>query len=76
MFLAEISSREFVDNLVSILKISTLNHQVKESILRLVQNWSIAFEGKPSLKYVGQVYQTLTKEGTHPEVSYVAHFNK
>jgi growth factor-regulated tyrosine kinase substrate len=76
LFLAEISSREFMDNLVSILKIPALNHDVKQSILRLVQNWSVAFEGKPSLKYVGQVYQTLTKEGTHPAVSYVAHFNK
>ena len=54
-----------MDNLVSILKIPALHHDVKESILRLVQNWSVAFEGKPSLKYVGQVYQTLTKEGTH-----------
>jgi len=57
-----------MDNLVSILKIPALNHDVKESILRLVQNWSVAFEGKSSLKYVGQVYQTLTKEGTHPKV--------
>jgi growth factor-regulated tyrosine kinase substrate len=66
LFLAEIASREFIDNLVSILKIPALNHDVKESILRLVQNWSVAFEGKPNLNYVGQVYKTLTKEGTYP----------
>ncbi|KAF8907624.1 hypothetical protein CPB84DRAFT_1674768 [Gymnopilus junonius] len=63
LFLAEIASREFVDNLVSILKVPTLNHDVKEMILRLIQNWSIAFEGKPALSYVGQVYGTLSNEG-------------
>ncbi|KAJ7479982.1 hypothetical protein B0H11DRAFT_2026043 [Mycena galericulata] len=63
LFLAEIASREFMDNLVSILKIPILNIDVKNNILRLVQNWSIAFEGKPALGYVGQVYKTLTSEG-------------
>ncbi|PPQ78809.1 hypothetical protein CVT25_010678 [Psilocybe cyanescens] len=63
LFLAEVASREFMDNLVSILKMPALNHDVKEMILRLVQNWSIAFEGKPTLSYVGQAYKTLTNEG-------------
>ncbi|KAJ7630340.1 hypothetical protein FB45DRAFT_915237 [Roridomyces roridus] len=63
LFLAEIASREFMDNLVSILKIPVLNLEVKNNILRLVQNWSIAFEAKPALSYVGQVYKTLTNEG-------------
>ncbi|KAJ7237483.1 hypothetical protein B0H12DRAFT_1212258 [Mycena haematopus] len=63
LFLAEVASREFIDNLVSILKIPVLNIDVKNNILRLVQNWSIAFEGKPSLSYVGQVYKTLQTEG-------------
>ncbi|KAI0757557.1 ubiquitin binding protein [Daedaleopsis nitida] len=62
-FLAEIASREFMDNLVSILKIPTLNHDVKNKILRLVQDWAIAFEGKPSLSYTGEVYRTLQREG-------------
>ena len=62
-FLAEIASREFIDNLVSILKVPVLNHDVKSNILRLVQNWSIAFEGKPALSYIGQVYKTLINEG-------------
>lgn len=52
-----------MDNLVSILKIPVLNLDVKNKILRLVQNWAIAFEGKPSLSYVGQVYKTLKIEG-------------
>lgn len=63
MFLSEVGSREFMDNLVSILKIPALNHEVKETILRMVQNWSIAFEGKPTLSYVNQVYKTLSGEG-------------
>lgn len=52
-----------MDNLVSILKIPTLHLDVKNCILRLIQNWSVAFEGKPSLSYAGQVYKTLTSEG-------------
>lgn len=52
-----------MDNLVSILKIPVLNQDVKNNILRLIQNWSVAFEGKPSLSYVSQVYRTLNNEG-------------
>lgn len=62
-FLIEIASREFMDNLVSILKQPGLNHDVKNKILRLVQNWAIAFEGKTNLSYVGEVYKTLQNEG-------------
>ncbi|KAG6816423.1 hypothetical protein H0H87_006160 [Tephrocybe sp. NHM501043] len=63
LFLAEVASREFMDNLVSILKIPGLNQEVKQNILRLIQNWSIAFEGKHNLSYVGQVYKNLGTEG-------------
>ncbi|GBE78601.1 Vacuolar protein sorting-associated protein [Sparassis crispa] len=63
LFLSEIASREFMDNLVSILKIPALNMDVKNKILRLIQNWAVAFEGKPSLSYVGEVYKTLQHEG-------------
>ena len=59
----EVSSREFMDNLVSILKMPVLNHDVKNKILRLVQNWAIAFEGRANLSYVGGVYRTLQHEG-------------
>ncbi|KAM6497777.1 hypothetical protein JOM56_005725 [Amanita muscaria] len=62
IFLNEIASREFMDNLVSILKISNLHHEVKNTILRVIQNWGIAFEGKASLSYVGQVYKNLQQE--------------
>lgn len=59
----EVASREFIDNLVSILKIPGLNHAVKSEILKHVQSWALAFEVKPSLSYVGQVYKTLKNEG-------------
>ncbi|KAG9310373.1 hypothetical protein JVU11DRAFT_9507 [Chiua virens] len=62
-FLVEIASREFVDNLVSILKVPGLNHAVKSDILKYIQNWALASEGKPPLSYVGQVYKTLKNEG-------------
>lgn len=63
MFLAEVASREFMDNLVSILKMPGLNLDVKNKILRLVQIWAIAFEGRSNLSYVGEVYKTLQREG-------------
>lgn len=62
-FLAEVASREFIDNLVSIMKMPSVNNNVKTKALRLIQNWATAFEGKPSLGYVGQVYKNLKGEG-------------
>ncbi|KAI6116582.1 hypothetical protein EV401DRAFT_2197995 [Pisolithus croceorrhizus] len=62
-FLVEVASREFIDNLVSILKVPGTNHLVKADILKCIQNWALAFEGKPSLSYMGQVYKTLKSEG-------------
>ncbi|KAJ4485329.1 hypothetical protein J3R30DRAFT_1342759 [Lentinula aciculospora] len=62
-FLTEVGSREFIDNLVSILRMESLNLEVKSTILRLLQNWSIAFEGKPSLGYVVQTCKNLQNEG-------------
>ncbi|KAH8822293.1 putative vacuolar sorting-associated protein [Flagelloscypha sp. PMI_526] len=62
-FLVEIASREFQDNLVSILKMPALNWDVKQLILRLIQNWGIAFEARPSASYVSVVYKNLQNEG-------------
>ena len=61
--MVEVASREFMDNLASILKIPGLNFEVKNKILRLIGNWSASFEGKPSLSYVGVVHKTLKTEG-------------
>ncbi|KAH7330639.1 hypothetical protein B0J17DRAFT_678926 [Rhizoctonia solani] len=62
-FLEQIASREFMDNLVSLLKQPALNYEVKTKMLRLVQNWALAFESKPSLGYVPEVYRSLKNQG-------------
>ncbi|KAK9455240.1 hypothetical protein V1511DRAFT_521661 [Dipodascopsis uninucleata] len=63
-FLVEIASREFMDNLVSILKNPTgVNPDVKTQMLELIQTWSSVFEGQMQLAYVTTIYNELKKEG-------------
>ncbi|KAF9977614.1 Vacuolar protein-sorting-associated protein 27 [Actinomortierella ambigua] len=65
-FLVEIASRDFVDNLVSILKsTSGVNYEVKNKILGLIQTWGQLFRGKHSLGYVVDTYMILQHEGFH-----------
>jgi growth factor-regulated tyrosine kinase substrate len=64
--MAEIASREFIDNLTSLLKAvgpGEVNDDVKSKILSLIQNWASAAEGRPNLVYIGEVYKSLQHEG-------------
>lgn len=65
-FLTEIASREFMDNLVSLLRVygpTSTDEVVKQKILELIQDWASASQGRYDLAYINQVYTSLKGEG-------------
>ncbi|EEB08116.1 sorting receptor for ubiquitinated membrane protein [Schizosaccharomyces japonicus yFS275] len=65
-FLQEIASREFMDNLVSILHAPTgVNHLVENQILSFIQALAVATKDRPEpgLSYINQVFERLKNEG-------------
>ncbi|EPS39747.1 hypothetical protein H072_6473 [Dactylellina haptotyla CBS 200.50] len=64
-FLQEIASREFIDNMISLMNTSAqpLNYEVRSKMLELIQAWAIAFEGNAQLSHVNDTYRLLKQDG-------------
>ncbi|CAO0794433.1 unnamed protein product [Mucor circinelloides] len=64
VFVKEIASREFMDELVSILKAPAgCNIDVKNKLLYVIQTWGLASKNKPTLSYMSDTYSLLKAEG-------------
>ncbi|CAO3610569.1 unnamed protein product [Cunninghamella echinulata] len=62
-FVREIASREFLDDLVALMKQPITNIDVKNKILETIQTWGIAAKGNPSITYMTGTYSLLRAEG-------------
>ncbi|KAI8872754.1 hypothetical protein GQ42DRAFT_112936, partial [Ramicandelaber brevisporus] len=64
LFLQQVASRTFMDDLVSIVNNPAGCHrEVKERILELIQEWAHSFQSQGELGYVMTVYKRLKNEG-------------
>ncbi|KAI9283641.1 hypothetical protein BC943DRAFT_361915 [Umbelopsis sp. AD052] len=63
-FVREVASREFMEELTSIIRSPTgCNLDVKNKILYVVQVWGMAAKGNPALSYITDTYNFLKAEG-------------
>ncbi|KAI8639363.1 hypothetical protein BD408DRAFT_421487 [Parasitella parasitica] len=64
VFVKEIASREFMDELVSMLKAPTgCNIDVRNRLLNVIQTWGLASKNQPTLSYMSDTYALLKAEG-------------
>ncbi|SPO28037.1 related to VPS27 - vacuolar protein sorting-associated protein [Ustilago trichophora] len=63
-FLQQVASREFMDNLVSVLRNPAgCNNDVKSKALGLIQNWSQIAQAKPAhMSYITHIYNQLQND--------------
>ncbi|CAO3635648.1 unnamed protein product [Cunninghamella blakesleeana] len=62
-FVREIASKEFLDDLVLLMKQPATNTDVKNKILETIQIWGIAAKGNQSINYMTGTYSLLRSEG-------------
>ncbi|KAJ1033969.1 hypothetical protein NDA16_000177 [Ustilago loliicola] len=65
-FLQEVASREFMDNLISILRNPAgVSNDVKSKALGLIQNWSQIAQAKPAqMGYITDIYKQLKSDSS------------
>ncbi|KAI8063919.1 hypothetical protein BC940DRAFT_260433 [Gongronella butleri] len=64
LFVREVASREFMDELTSLLHSQIgSNPDVKSKLLHHIQVWGLAAKGKPELSYMTDTYYLLQAEG-------------
>lgn len=62
-YILEIASKEFMDPLVVFLKSKSNNESVKESLLEMIQTWSILVSKDQKYDYINTVYRKLQNDG-------------
>ncbi|WVQ81885.1 vacuolar protein sorting-associated protein 27 [Cryptococcus sp. DSM 104549] len=62
-FLAEIASKEFVDEMAGLIRAQTASPEVKQMLLQYFQQWALAFQSKQELSFFVDVYNELKSSG-------------
>ncbi|CAK9780775.1 hypothetical protein CC85DRAFT_287190 [Cutaneotrichosporon oleaginosum] len=63
-FLAEIASKEFIDEMTGVIKGPSTNAEVRQMALRMFQSWALAFEKKRELAFFVDAYHDMKNSGT------------
>lgn len=63
-FLAEIASKEFVDEMSNVIKSPSTNAEVRTMALQMFQAWALAFDSRRDLAFLVDVYNDLKNGGT------------